>query len=145
MTMWQELNIEMFGERQSSCECCQNTTQRVWGWISDDNGTLAAYFVTFTSGRPDHGAKYQVIVGRWGDGSTAEDRVAVELDYRVSSGKSAFTVVDASAFPKVAARSLTRGEVIGTELSAQIFPMVDAVLMKDQRLKEIRQWSDPTH
>jgi len=144
MTIWQELNVEIFGERQSSCDCCQNTTQRVWGWISDHDRTLAAYFVTFTSARPDHGAKYQLIVGPWGDGATVDDRIAVELDYRVASGKAAFMVVDASPFPAVAARSLTRVEVIDTELTAQIFPMVDAVFMKDPRLEEIRRWSNPS-
>jgi hypothetical protein len=145
MTTWQELKVEMLGERQSTCECCQNTTQRVWGWISGHNRTLAAYYVTFTSGRPDHGAKFQLIVGSWGEGTTFEDRIAVELDCRVSSGKPAFMVVDASPFPTVAARSLKRREVIGTELSAQVFPMVDAIYMNDPRLDEIRQWSHPAH
>ena len=140
---WQQLNVETFGEAQSSCACCESTTHRVWGWISDHSKTVAAYFVTYTLGRPDHGARYRLIVGRWGEGTSVNDRFVVELDYRMVASGPAFMVVDASPVAEVAARNLMRSDVIGTGLADQIFPMVDAVLMNDPRLEEIRQWSHP--
>src|SRR5262245_58702006 len=82
------------------CPCCGNMTRRVWGFIRTPKATLAAYFVQWTPGRvKDHGALFDLIVGRWGEGASAADRVAVTLDYRLLDDGPGFMVIDATGRP----------------------------------------------
>ena len=57
------------------CECCGNNTRSVWGVIHSAEGTVASYFVHWTLSRvADHGANFDLIMGKWGEQATARDR-----------------------------------------------------------------------
>lgn len=123
------LAVEPVGESQGQCDCCGTTTKRVWGWVHHDDTTLAAYFVGWTEGMPDHGVTFDLALGRWGEGSGPNDRQSVALDYRHDAN--AFMVVDASGRtadrPEIASIPLSRADVIGTPLAQQVFAISDAV------------------
>lgn len=123
------LLVEPVGESQGHCDCCGKTTRRVWGWVHRDDTTLAAYFVGWTEGMPDHGVAFDLALGRWGEGSGPNDRQAAALDYRHDAN--AFMVVDASGRtadrPEIASSALSRADVIGTQLAPQIFAIADAI------------------
>lgn len=124
------------------CDCCGTMTHRVWGWVNHGPDTVAAYFVTWTKGDPKgHGAAFDFVIGRWGDGTTAADRVAVALDLRFSERGPEFMVVDAEprgmAREGVAESALNRSQVIGTKVADAVFGMVDAVWVEDARIKEL--------
>src|ERR687891_356305 len=89
--------IEKLGESSGQCDCCGRTTRRVWGLVHHGGPTAAAYFVTWTA---DHfaetGAQLDLIVGRWGEGASPGDRVAVALLHREEEeGGSSLMVIDA--------------------------------------------------
>jgi hypothetical protein len=103
----------------------------VWGTISNDGLTLAAYFVNWTEQRVEHGASFDLVLGKWGAEAAAQDRFAVALDFRVFEGAGSFMVIDAeerwSSGDKLAGSALKRSEVIGTPLAPQVFALIDAI------------------
>ncbi len=142
---WREFQIEEAGSTGGHCECCGTTTKRVWGFVRRNAEPVGAYFVAWTQGKPDHGAKFDLILGKWGDAAIKDDRYAVALDYRLIEGTPQFMVVDAlnratSGSPLVGT-ALKRTDVIGTPLATQVFAIVDAVYMSDSA-GELRQWNE---
>jgi hypothetical protein len=128
----------------TACDCCGKSTRRVWGQLSDpSSGVYGVYYVSWTEDGPEHDPAFDLVVGRWGEGATANDRVGVSLLYRAS--QRSFMVVDASsrAFSKnqdLFSRGLDRSEVVGTQLAAVAFAAVDAIWLHDARVEEITQW-----
>lgn len=137
--------LEQTGQSSGHCDCCGTATQRVWGFVSREGAAVAAYFVGWTVGRPDHGATFDLIVGAWGEGATPETRSAVALDFRVVGGAPQFMVVDAKNRPTaksdLAGRVLARAEVVGKPLAAHVFSIVDAIYANDETLDELRRWT----
>ena len=142
---WRSFEVETTGSRNGSCECCGTTTNRVWGFVHRNDETVAAFFVTWTQGKPDHGAKFDLILGKWGDSATLDDRYSVALDFRVIDGSPQFMVVDAlgrlTLEQPLVGRTLQRSDVIGTPLAPQVFAIVDAIYISDIA-REVRQWSE---
>lgn len=142
---WREFEIEESGTAGGHCDCCGTTTKRVWGFVRRGHEHVGAYFVGWTQGRPDHGATFDLILGKWGDSASKRDRYSTALDLYVVEGASQFTVVDAkqratSESPLVGTH-LKRSEVIGTPIAAQVFAVVDAIYMSDG-VGEVRSWSE---
>jgi hypothetical protein len=142
---WRDFEIEETGTRVGNCDCCGAATHRVWGFVRRKGEPVAAYFVAWTRGKPDHGATFDLILGKWGDFAAKDDRYSVALDFRLIDGAPQFMVVDAlnratSGSPLVGT-ALKRSDVVGTSLAPQVFAIVDAVFMSDG-VREVRQWSD---
>lgn len=89
----------------------------------------------------DHGANFDVIIGKWGEASSASDRVLVALEYRLLETGPAFMVIDAESRPaaqsKLVGRALPRSEVIGQSFATEVFAVADAVLAQDARVAEM--------
>src|SRR5437870_12193798 len=49
------------------CSCCGNMTRRVWGYVTQDDATIAAYFVEWTPGHEEKAANFDLIIGKWGE------------------------------------------------------------------------------
>ncbi len=141
--MTQSLRVEPTESRDfGPCPCCGSQTRRVWGFVHSSAGTVAAYFVQWAVGRVhDHGALCDLILGRWGEGTTAAERVLVTLDYRLTDTGPAFMVIDSAGRPAAGSdlvgRALARAEVVGQPIAAEAFAVVDAVLAQDGRIAEL--------
>lgn len=124
------------------CDCCGNESWTIWGDLADASGTKAAYFVEWTVDRPEHMPHVDLVVGPWGGGATAADRVLVALDYRPRPGGGAFMVVSGKGRRgddrTLCARALEREEVIGTPLATEVFALVDALWLTEPRLEHVR-------
>ncbi|MBO0701160.1 MAG: hypothetical protein J2P46_22375 [Zavarzinella sp.] len=138
------LDIEPTGSNDfGPCPCCGNNSRRVCGFVDARKGVVAAYFVHWTLTRVrDHGANFDLIIGRWGEGSSARDRVLVSLAYRVDETGPSFMVIDAADRPAagetdLVGRALARSEVIGQAIAQQAFDIVDAILEQDARVAEL--------
>jgi hypothetical protein len=137
------LEVEKTGEKDHGpCECCGNNSRCVWGFIHTPSATLASYFVHWTLGRvPDHGAKFDLIIGKWGEGAVAADRSLVALEYRLFGTGPEFMVIDAAdrdvAASELVGHVLHRSAVIGQPIADQAFAIVDAVLAQDDRVVEL--------
>lgn len=139
----ERLEVEPTGEKDyGPCACCGNDSRCVWGLVHTPHAALAAYFVHWTVGRVlDHGANFDVIVGRWGEGAKAADRSLVALEYRLLETGPAFRAIDAEGRPAaesdLVGRVLRRSEVVGQPIAEQAFEIVDAVLAQDARVAEL--------
>jgi hypothetical protein len=137
------LSVEPTGASDfGPCDCCGSATRRVWGFAHAPDRAVAAYFVQWAVGRvADHGALFDLVLGRWGDGATAADRVLVTLDYRLTDTGPAFMVVDSAGRPAddpgLVGPALTRAEVVGQPVAGEAFPVADAVLAQDARIAEV--------
>jgi hypothetical protein len=134
-----QLSIDPNDQRTfGPCECCGNMTHRVWGYVYDNDAAIAAYFVEWTPGHIEQAANFDLIVGRWGDETSASDRVAIALEYRCLDSGPAFMVVNADTRPVArnanVGKALTREQVIGTELAPTAFAICDEIFLHDGRL-----------
>lgn len=137
------LSVEISGSNDfGPCDCCGAKSRTVWGYLHRGESTEAGYFVQWTPGHVErHGANFDLIIGKWGDGTTASDRRAVSLEFRRTDEGSMFMVIDAANRPagksELVGRALSRGEVIDTPLAQLAFEMVDAIWLQDSRIAEI--------
>jgi hypothetical protein len=118
------MTIETSGEKTfGPCDCCGEMTNRVWGFVYDDDGASAAYFVEWTPGHEARSAAFDLIIGAWGDEADNSSRVAVCLEFRKLDTGPAFMVIDggtrAVANSLLISKALSREEVLGTETATQ--------------------------
>jgi hypothetical protein len=137
-----DLKIEPGKIKTTACECCGRESRTVYGFVYRGDDAAAAYFVQWTlGGVASHGANFDLILGRWGEGATSADRCAVSLEFRRTDHGPTFTVIDAAVRPVAQSdlvdKTLTREEVIGTPTAKIAFDIVDAVWIQDDRIQEI--------
>jgi hypothetical protein len=126
------------------CNCCGNRTRIVWGNINCSSRIAAVYYVKWTLCHVEkNGANFDLILGRWGEGASSRDRRVVAVRYRLIEGNPVFMVIDAAGRlaavnGKLAAVALRREEVIGTPLASEVFAMLDAIWLRDDRIAELR-------
>lgn len=127
--------VEYLGEQVGRCECCGNDSRKVWGQVHSPLGTVAAYWMHWTVGHlADKGANLDLVIGDWGDGTSAADRCAIAMIHRQSADTApALMVVDAHGYEGLAGVALSRDEVIGTPLAARVFAITDAIYTQDDR------------
>jgi hypothetical protein len=139
----EQLQVEPTGGKDHGpCPCCGNNSRCAWGFVHAPRETVAAYFVHWTLGRVrDHGANFDLALGKWGEGTSAADRCLVALAYRLTEDGPSFMVIDADGRPAadgtVAGRVLKRAEVVGRPVAQQAFAVVDAILAQDGRVAEL--------
>jgi hypothetical protein len=125
-----------------TCDCCGKTSNLASGFVHDEAGSAqAAYFVHWTTDHPDHGANFDLIIGRWGEDVEPLERTGVSLKFLPKKG---FMVIDAQGRPfvkdqKLFSRGLARTDVVCTPLAAWVFSLVDAVWLGEDRIDEMRQ------
>lgn len=133
------LEIELMGESGGLCDCCGSESRSVWGMVHQGEPTVAAYWLHWAAGHlSEPGANLDLVIGRWGDGTTADDRASVALICReLPDGRPSIMVIDAADRPvgngNLANTALTREDVIGTPLAEQVFALVDAIFEQDGR------------
>ena len=145
MTMSNEstLTIENSGEKSfGPCDCCGEMTQRVWGFVYEDDAALAAYFVEWTLGHEASSAIFDLIIGAWGEGKDSSGRKAVSLEFRRLQSGPAFMVINAKTRPTanstLISEALSRDGVLGTPVANEAYRICDAVYLKEPRLAWLR-------
>jgi hypothetical protein len=90
-----------------------------------------------------HGAYFDLIVGAWGEGTSAAERAALTLAFRQTDEGPAFMVIDAGdrahARSELVGRALDRNEVLNGPFAAHAFAIVDAIWLQDDRIQELRE------
>jgi hypothetical protein len=128
------------------CPCCGHVSRRVWGLVRRDGEPHASYFVHWTVGHVfDRGAHIDLVLGRWGEGTSAADRYAVSLEHRILDTGPGVMVIDADtrdiAESELVGRALRRTDVIGGSIAARAFAVYDAIMAQDPRLAAL--WEAP--
>jgi hypothetical protein len=137
-----ELHVEPGSSRDTGCECCGKQSRTATGFVYRGEAAAAAYFVQWTLGGVEsHGAHFDLIVGKWGEGATSADRCAVAVEFRRTADGPSFMVVDAADRPvgrsDLVGQAMGRQQVVGTPLAKAAFEIVDAVWIQDDRIGEI--------
>src|SRR4051812_21661400 len=138
-----EITVEPGASKDSGpCSCCGNMSRTIWGNLHHAENPVAAYYVQWTLNRVDHGANFDLVVGKWGEGTTPKDRAVVAVAFRWMQNGPQFTVIDAEGRPAakpgaLAGRALRRDQVVGTPLAADVFAMLDAIWANDRRVGEL--------
>jgi len=125
------------------CECCGDISQLASGMVRLDDEPYAIYQVHWTNKQVvSHGAEFYIILGEFGDGTTAADKFAVALHFFVESDRFGFMVVDADQTPMsshpLVGRALPRKSVIDTPLAKEVFDLVDAIWIEDENIAEVK-------
>jgi hypothetical protein len=139
-----QLTINPDDERTfGPCQCCGNMTRRIWGYVTQDTMTIAAYFVEWTPGHIEKAANFDLILGKWGSDATPADRKAVALDFRQLESGPAFRVINAADRPvstnKLVSDALERDQVIGLPIAQTVFAICDTVFLEDPRVSPLRE------
>lgn len=120
------------------CACCGKSKQTAWGFVYEDGGPRACYFVEWTEGHKERTARFDVVVGRWSDDTTENDREAVSLEYRATSTPM-FALADAAGRPAAeVGRPTTKDELTGTKLAEEALSIAGAVLQADERFASLQ-------
>jgi hypothetical protein len=124
------------------CNCCGNMTQRVWGYVSQGEATVAAYFVEWTPGHIEQEANFDLILGKWGPESTSDDRKGVALAFRRLQNGPTFMVINATdrsiATSSLISEALAREQVIGKPIANLVFALCDSIFLQDHRISTLR-------
>lgn len=121
------------------CPCCGHVSRKVWGLIHRDGKHHATYFVHWTVGHVvDYGAHIDLIMGRWGDGTSTADRYPVSLEHCIFDNGPGVMVIDAStrdvAANPVIGAALNRTDMIGSPIEPAAFAIYDEIIQHDPRL-----------
>jgi hypothetical protein len=140
-----KLRLEIFPSDHREfgpCECCGNMTHRVWGWIYSGESARAAYFVEWTPHTPVIEANFDLIIGRWGDDTSANDQVSVALEFRKLATGPAYRVIDAvnRSYAKndLVGRALAREDVLQSSSRNEVFACCEVIYEEDPRLAVLR-------
>jgi hypothetical protein len=130
--------VEPTGVSGGHCDCCGRESRCVWGFVHGDGSTVAAYWVRWTVNHlSETGAHLDLVIGGWGDDTTATDRFAVSLIHREQPSGPGLMVIDADnssvVSDGIAAVGLAREDVIGTSLADLVFSITDAIYEQDGR------------
>ena len=117
-------------------------TERVWGYVNQEEATIAAYFVEWTPGHAEQAANFDLILGTWGPESISQERKAVALAFRRLQNGPSFMVIDAAdrpiAMSSLISEALSRQQVVGNLIAETVFAVCDAIFLKDYRIVQLR-------
>jgi hypothetical protein len=124
------------------CPDCGEMTKRVWGYVYRSDIATAIYYVEWTPSHPQRDAIFDLIMGKWGEGTEASDRQSVSVAFNVLETGPGFMVQDSSmrkiASSPLVSRALDRNDVIGQPIAAIVFQICDSVYLADPRIEELR-------
>jgi hypothetical protein len=135
--------VELSGQKQHPCECCGNVSHTVWGYVHEEaGGTRAVYYAGWIDGHDDRVVRMTVSLGRWGDGTGADDRRSVAIDMRAPEGTPEMMVVDNALFdePAVLGVLQRRQEALDDPALADLWAVADAIVLADPRVAEAMRW-----
>lgn len=136
----QKLIVEPDGEAiHEPCADCGHSTRSVWGYISDERGARAVYFIRWTEGHLERGAQLIVSIGAWGDGARPQDRRCVGIECRMGDDRPGFMVVDATDLPwaheEFLGAKLSRDVALADPIATEVFAMLDRLVDDEPRFR----------
>ncbi len=143
------LTIEPDGAAvHGACPDCGRNTRSVWGYISNQAGARAVYFIRWTDGHLERGAQVIVSIGAWGTGALASNRTAFGLECRVDATGPSFMLVDAENLPwgteEFLGTKLTRATALSHPLKPEIFEILDELVVRDPRFRAFLGGATPS-
>ena len=145
-----ELVTEAAGENLDNfCDCCGNRTNTVWGYVYRNDVALAAYFVHWTSDKPDHDPNFDFIFGTWGDESVEDKKLSSWIYNPTGNGTGSFMAIDSKDRPlaesDLCSVALSREQVVNNSETMELMTnIIDAIWLQDARIQEVVQFGQNT-
>ena len=136
--------VEPTGIREPTiCECCGNTSRKVWGLAYRNDIPTAAYFVEWTENSAKHSPNIDLLIGTWGDDQVNDKRLVSWLYNPTHDDGGSFMVIDGATRPAAESdlcdQALTREEVIGDSALMEVATgIIDAIWLHDDRIRELK-------
>lgn len=138
----ESVRANFWNESTAYCDCCGKQSNTIWGDLASPTETKAVYFLQWTVDAPEHMPNLDLVLGSWGDGAAASERVLVSLVYQPRQGGGAFMVVSGKGRRaddrSLCGRALERADVIGTPLANEVFSLVDSLWLTEPRIEAMR-------
>ncbi|GAB1479253.1 hypothetical protein MASR2M74_18130 [Paracoccaceae bacterium] len=138
MTAWQNISVEEAETERTLCDCCRGTTVTAFGDLRHHDKWLGWYTVRFGADANRHPSVINLYVGDWSEKAPDSARWGMRVEWRDDG----FELLDWSSEEKAAISSyvpLGRDDVLGFAFEAEFWAMIDASIMKDSRLQELRR------
>jgi hypothetical protein len=137
------LEIEFEEPKESRCECCGNTTVRLTRFVYRDGDAYAAYYAQFTKQHDDKRVSGIIGLGAWGEGGSAEQRLAFPFQIRTDKDNFQVGLIDAQTSPwsdvTLLGRILDREEALKHEWIADVFHITDHMVTDDREITDYFQ------
>lgn len=142
---WQEVVVIPEAEEEVPCDCCRLPARRAEGRLLHREEEIGRFSVRWRPGVPEHPARHVLYLGDW-SGRSAEARPAVAAADYLGGTDHGFRLRDDTpailrSLGPWRPRFIRRGDAIGLPLGERLFAMLDAIHVKDPRLREIRGWA----
>lgn len=128
------------------CSCCGGVTRIVRAFVFSSAMARAVYFVRWTVGGL-HDADVGVSVGGWCDADSTPRRL-ISLKLRQMPNGPSFMVVDGSLAAwdgdAVVGEPLPANQVLGSPVATEVFAILDAAALQDDRLHGWRLQEPPS-
>lgn len=133
---WEDICVSERQTDQTKCDCCREVTTRATGDLSFKGDFKAWYDVFFSANSLTHPPMISIYVGDWSEDAAPDARwgarvvwhtegcMLVDWDVETKEDIDLFTPLD-------------RNDILGSDFAIEVWAMVDAVIMKDSRLKEL--------
>ena len=137
---WQSLDIEEERAETTSCDCCGKNTVEPVGNVLSGSDFLSWYVLHRSEGHLDIPPVIQLYTGDWSEGAPADTRWGVTMQWHLGpdGGLSLGDWSPDSRQQNSLFTPVDRDDIIGSAFEKELWPMVDAIIMKDTRLKELR-------
>ncbi len=132
------LSIEFQPPKESRCECCGNTTIHLSRFVHRDGSAYAVYLAQFVIGHQPKVLEGIIGLGKWGDGTQAEDRVAFPFRIWVVGTRFQVGLANAADSPyrdaKIMGKILDREAALKHEWVSEAFRITDQMVAEDQEI-----------
>lgn len=132
---WEEIAVQPNGLEKTPCDCCGKTTIEYRGDLYHKEDWMAFYWVRMSEAHPEALPTFHIGTGNWAQGAKKDKRWIFGSEYDIKS--QGFRIMDLAKGSDLATW-LDRKDVIGTDFAQQAFSMLDAIFMRDERLKDLR-------
>lgn len=134
------LTIEFIAPIESApCPCCGRTSTCLTRFVYRDGDAYAIYKAMFSESHPDLRVLATVSLGRFEEGSTADERVAFALKLTPTPTRFEVQVLGAGSSPwrnsEVLGRTLDRDEALAHPALPEIYAITDQMLVEDEPLR----------
>ena len=133
------IEIECDDPVKKTCECCGGTSTTLTRFVYKDGDAFAIYFALFSDNHPEREMSVAVSIGEWGDGTTAEDRLAFALILRCREDQYEVMVVNADKSPwqdaEMIGRMLDRDEALAHPWIEEVFHITDHMVEDDLEIR----------
>ncbi len=131
---WTDITLQTDGLEKTPCDCCGATTIEYRGDLHHKDDWIAFYWVRLSEGHPEALPIFHIGTGNWAEGSKKDERRIFGSEYNPES--EGFRIMDLSKESDLAIW-LDRKDVVDTDFAQSAFAMLDAIFMRDERLKDL--------